>query len=349
LSPNIFIELFFRVIIFACPINTNNKQGETIDMFIGTINKLDVSRTVLVETHYIDRLDPNYLSNDCFIIIIIRTGNLTIQINNKDCYIQAPAIICLDETKIVKILSNSSSDVRIIKFNPQFLNTNMLIDTIRSCSYEHLCQQHAFFQLSPFVTDNISKCCLRINTDVLEKIELSFDNLTRNLEEQSDWYWSCRARSYFIDIINILERLYHNFYIEEPYDTCIQVTISGEFKRILTYINTHLDEKQTLNSLYLKFRINKNQIENLFKEYLNTTFYDYLRNRRFEEATYYLRFTELDGEHIASRIGFSSSQNFCKFFKKMSGTTPNKFRKETVSKRKNDTDLIEILRNKNQF
>ena len=219
----------------------------------------------------------------------------------------------------------------------------MFIETIRSSNYEHLCQQHAFFQLSPFLTDDISKSCIRISVDVYNKIESSFNNLTKNLEEQSGWYWSCRARSYFIDIINILERIYHNFFIEEPYDVCISVAISSEFKQLLTYINTHLEEKQTLESLYSMFRINKNQIENLFKEYLNTTFYNYLRNRRFEEATYYLRFTELDGEQIASRIGLSSSQNFCKFFKKMSGTTPNSFRKEMILKRKNDSELSKII------
>ena len=162
----------------------------------------------------------------------------------------------------------------------------MLIDTIKCCNYDHLCQQHAFFQLSPFVTEDVTKSCIRISPDVLEKIENSFNNLTRNLEEQADWYWSCRARSYFIDIINILERIYHNFYIEKPYDVGIKVVISGEFKRLLTYVNTHLDEKLTLDYLYSMFRINKNQIENLFKEYLNTTFYEYLRTRRFEEATF---------------------------------------------------------------
>ena len=316
-------------------------------MFIGTINKLDVNRTVLVETHYLDRFDSTYISNDCFTIIVIKSGSLTARIKNKDCHIPRPAVICLDETKTIKVLSNSSYDVKIIKFDPCFLNANMFIGTIRSCKYKHLCQQHAFFQLSPFVAEDITKACIRISPDVLNKIESSFDNLTRNLEEQGDWYWPCRARSYFIDIINILERLYHNFYIEEPYDVCIKVAISGEFKRLLTYVNTHLDEKQTLDSLYSMFRMNKNQIEKLFKEYLNTTFYDYLRNRRYEEATYYLRFTELDGEQIASRIGLSSSQNFCKFFKNMSGTTPNAFRKETVTKRKTDAELLEILHRKN--
>lgn len=42
---------------------------------------------------------------------------------------------------------------------------------------------------------------------------------------------------------------------------------------LLTYINTHLDEKQTLDSLYKMFRINKNQIESLFREFLNITFF----------------------------------------------------------------------------
>ena len=96
--------------------------------------------------------------------------------------------------------------------------------------------------------------------------------------------------------------------------------------------------------MYEKFRINKNQIENLFKEYLNTTFYEYLKTRRYEEASYYLRFTELDGEQIACRIGLSSSQNFCKFFKSISGMSPNKFRKTTVMRRKTDEELIELIR-----
>ena len=312
-------------------------------MFVGTINKFDASRTVLVETYYLSRFDENYLSQDCFSIIILKNGSITANIQNTDCHFRAPAVLCLDEIKKLTILSNSSSDVKIIKFDPQFLNIHMHIDMIRSSHYENLCQQHAFFQLSPFLTNDIGKICFQLSADTLTKIENSFDNLAKNINEQRDWYWSCRARSYFIDIINILERIYHNFYIEEPYDVCVKVAISGEFKVLLSYINNHLEEKQTLESLYAKFRINKNQIENLFKEFLDTTFYEYLRNRRYEEATYYLRFTELGGEQIAARIGLSSSQNFCKFFKAMSGMSPNSFRKEMVSKRKNDVELGELI------
>lgn len=153
-------------------------------MFVGTINKLDVTRTVLVETHYLDRFDSKYLSNDCFSIIIIKNGSITARIQNTDCHIPGPAVLCLDEVKTVKILSNSSSDVRIIKFDPQFLNVNMLISTIRSSHYEHLCQQHAFFQLSPFLTDDISKICIRLSKEALRKLNILLIILQRILKNK---------------------------------------------------------------------------------------------------------------------------------------------------------------------
>ncbi len=313
-------------------------------MFKGTIDKRDVSRCIPVETYYLDRLDPSFIPEDKFSLIILKSGSFLAKIQNTDCFFEAPAMICLDEKKRFELQSSNSAEVKLINFDPQFLNINMKITTIRNAEYEHLCQQHAFFQLSPFLSEDIDKIGFRLSADTMEKIDKDFDYLTKNLQDQKDWYWSCRARSYFINIISVLERIFHNYYIEEPYDACLNAAISKEFMMLLEYINNHLEERLTLGLLYERFRINKNQIEELFREFLHTTFYDYLRNRRFELASYYLRFTELDGEQIAGRVGLSSSQNFCKFFRAMSGETPNKFRKEMVSNRKNDAELSELLK-----
>ena len=308
-------------------------------MFKGTVNKQDPSRRVLIETFYLEKLDTDYLPEGCFCVILLKSGSLIAKIAGTDCFFEAPAVICLDEQKRLQLLSNTSAEVKIINFDPQFLNINMKIPMIRSAEYEHLCEQHSFFQLSPFLTNDIDKIGFRLSKDTMMKIERSFDCLTQNITEQKDWYWSCRARSYFIDVLSILERIFHNYYLEEPDDVCIKATITGEFKALISYINNHLEQHHTLDSLYGMFRINKNQIENLFKEFLHTTFYQYLRTRRYEEASYYLRFTELDGEQIAARIGLSSSQNFCKFFHAISGKTPNQFRREMVANRKNDDSL----------
>ncbi len=313
-------------------------------MFQGTIDKRDAGRCIPVETYYLGKLDPSYIPEDKFCLIILKRGSILARIQETDCFFEAPAMICLDEQKHFELQSSNSAEVKLINFDPQFLNINMKISTIRNAAYEHLCQQHAFFQLSPFLSEDIDKIAFRLSKDTMEKIDQDFDYLTNNLMDQKDWYWSCRARSYFINIISVLERIFHNYYIEDPEEVCLKAVISTEFKRVLEYINNHLEDHLTLHELYKKFGINKNQLQDLFRKFLNTTFYEYLRSRRFELASYYLRFTELDGEQIAGRIGLSSSQNFCKFFRSISGESPNKFRKEMVSNRKNDAELSELMR-----
>lgn len=303
-------------------------------MFHGTTDSRYPGKKVLIETHYLEKLDCSYVCKECFNIIILKSGSLLTKIQSIDCFFTAPAVICLDNLKSLEIISDNGAEAEIINFDPSFLNVNMQISTIRSVNYEHLCQLHSFFQLSPFLTDDIDKIGFQLSEDTLDKVERAFHSVMKNITEQKDWYWSCRARSYFIDIINVLERMYFNDFIEAPVGSCIKVKIPSEFKDLISYINNHLEQKHTLESLYQHFRINKNLIESLFKQYLNTTFGKYLKMQRFETASYYLRFTELDGEQIAARIGLSSSQNFCKFFKQMSGMSPNCFRKQAVLNRK---------------
>lgn len=303
-------------------------------MFQGTVNKHNPQHAVMVVTREDAWPDMEAPPPNIFRLLILESGSLAMEIDGESCFFEAPAILCLDEKKTVIVRSKRQAAARLILFDPVFLNTNMQIGTIRSLDYAALCDQHAFFQLSPFLTQDIGRLSFRPSEETLHKIQRSFDEMTRNLEEQADWYWSCRARSYFIDIISILERIFHDYYLDDAKDACLNAVVPKEFRLILEYINTHLDERLTLDSLYLQFHICKNRMEELFKEYLGITFYAYLKKRRYEEAAYYLRFTELDGEQIAARIGLSSSQNFCKFFRAFSGLSPNRFRKEAVSKRR---------------
>lgn len=312
-------------------------------MFQGTVDAKNPCHTVLVTTHEDAWPDMETPPPNTFRLLILESGSLAMEIDGESCFFEAPAIICLDERKQTAILSYRQAQARLILFDPAFLNVNMQLRTIRSLEYETLCDQHAFFQLSPFLTKDIGRLSFRPSEETLQKIRHSFDELTRSLREQTDWYWSCRARSYFIDIISILERIFHDYYLDDARDMCLNAVVPPEFRRILEYINAHLEDHLTLDSLYLQFHICKNRIEDLFKDYLGVTFYAYLKKRRYEEAAYYLRFTELDGEQIAARIGLSSSQNFCKFFRAVSGLSPNRFRREAVSKRRHWQSLHQTL------
>lgn len=300
-------------------------------MLIDTSDRYDTLDTP-IETHKFEFIDAVHISRkNHFSVIILNKGNFTAIIGDVNYCFEAPTIICLDECQTIKILSSHNSNIKIINFDPAFINPDARLEILRNELSTHWYSQYTYFQLAPFLSkdDCIS---FRVSTDTMQKIEYSFTQLEQTIYGHLSHYWKSRAQSFIIDIINILGRLYQDHYIHnKSNDICVPDSFSLEFKQLLTYINSNLAEKHTLDSLYIKFRINKNQIERLFKKYLNTTFYEYLRCKRFEEATYYLRTTELDGEQIASLVGLSSSQNFCRFFRSICGKTPHQYRREMIT------------------
>ncbi|MBE7057131.1 MAG: helix-turn-helix transcriptional regulator [Ruminococcaceae bacterium] len=99
-----------------------------------------------------------------------------------------------------------------------------------------------------------------------------------------------------------------------------------EFKSLVDYVIGNLDKQIKLEDLYKKFFINTQAIEKMFNKYLNTTYKQYVKEQRFVLSKRALLFTDMSVKEIASKVGYSSTQSFSKFFKNMSGTTPLSFR-----------------------
>ena len=150
-------------------------------MFHGTTDSRYPGKKVLIETHYLEKLDCSYVCKECFNIIILKSGSLLTKIQSIDCFFTAPAVICLDNLKSLEIISDNVAEAEIINFDPSFLNVNMQISTIRSVNYEHLCQLHSFFQLSPFLTDNIDKIGFQLSEDTLDKVERAFHSIMQSI------------------------------------------------------------------------------------------------------------------------------------------------------------------------
>ena len=221
----------------------------------------------------------------------------------------------------------------------------MTIDTIRSSEYNHLVEQHSFFQLSPFLEHNDSYHSFFIlDESIVHKLSDTIDKCKEQLETQVDWYWSCRARSYFMEILTYLERIYFNYSQTQGENTSPAKTFTAEFSRILAYLDVNVGDPIYIADICQRFALNRTAMQKLFHNQMDMTFYEYLSMRRVERAAYILRFTELGLEEITDRIGLSSLQNFCKFFKKHTGYSPDKFRKSTVEYRidwqKNGTLVI---------
>lgn len=280
-----------------------------------------------------------------FTLVILRTGTVTAKIRQTLCYIKAPAVICINERQEIQVLHEEHAAYSIVYFDPVFININMTIHALRSNMSENFIDSFGFFHLSPFLMEDPEKLYISLSDETCETIESYFLSLQNELDAQSDWYWSCRARSYFMDIINVLERIYHNYYVQDSTSRCSTRPISDELHGILSYINNHLDADIRLDDICERFMMSRNRVERLFHKYLNLTFYDYIKSQKLDRICYYLRFTELRAKEICPRVGFSSSQNLCKFFKAMTGTTPNAYRLEEITRRR---QLIPLIRQADQ-
>jgi AraC family transcriptional regulator of arabinose operon len=76
--------------------------------------------------------------------------------------------------------------------------------------------------------------------------------------------------------------------------------------------------------------LSPSRFRHLFKEEMDHSVSQYLRERRLERAEYLLRTTFLSIKEVTTRAGLSSTSHFVHYFKQKYGVTPSAYRK-TIS------------------
>lgn len=96
---------------------------------------------------------------------------------------------------------------------------------------------------------------------------------------------------------------------------------------ILNFIDENYMAKISLDLIEEKFFLDKYHICHLFREITGFSIIEYLNERRIIEAQKMLRDTKKEIIDICFDCGFNNIQHFHKIFKKISGYTPDKYRK----------------------
>jgi YesN/AraC family two-component response regulator len=99
-------------------------------------------------------------------------------------------------------------------------------------------------------------------------------------------------------------------------------------RMLKNYIDKNFcDPNISVKELSDKMQLSPNYLRVLFKDSLNISISDYISNLRFEKAKQLLSQTDYPAAKIAELTGYSSSIYFHSAFKKMSGKSPDEFRK----------------------
>ena len=99
-----------------------------------------------------------------------------------------------------------------------------------------------------------------------------------------------------------------------------------KFNSLFTYIDEHYTDDLTLEFAADLTGYSKFHFTRLFKQFSNTTFYDYLCFKRIKVAEELLINPSLSITDVAIRSGFPSISTFNRLFKKLKNCTPTEYR-----------------------
>ena len=302
-------------------ITVGRKYGE------GKVAKIECVRN--------DRFQNIDIKDKCFLLIILNAGKLEFKVENEQFYAAAPAFICFDETADPVLISKQKAQYTCIYFHPEFLNVNMSFEMLRKKEYGDIASTHDLFLLKPF-TDKAY--VVPIAEAQLEKITQAAEFMQEELQNQRDWYWSCRGRSYFMEIIIALERMYGliGYGVTHQKSDNTPIIKNAKLRDAILYIESRFDESITLPNIAKAAGMNHTTLTALMKEELGLTAIEYLMKYRITVAKKQLAFTDVPIKDIANMTGFKTVQHFSRVFKAQTGETPAEFRKSVVQKRKDD-------------
>ena len=276
-----------------------------------------------------DDLGDLGIKGKCYLMILVKKGRAKFSANGRREEAVAPCVACFDEAEDPVLVSKKGLRCDSVYFDPAFLNRNMSLDLLRTAEYTDIAEKHDMFLMKPF-TDR-EQFVYPLLDEQTENMKNIFSNLCEELEAQRDWYWSCRSRSYFMESLIILERIY-GFY--EGRDSSLRSVSRGRLRNTVVYIESHYREVVTLSDISAAALLNVNSLNALFKDELGVTPIKYLLKCRIDAAKKKLEFTELPVGEIAALTGFKTSAHFCRKFGEATGMTPTEFRKRAVEERK---------------
>lgn len=276
----------------------------------------------------------NIDTREVYNIILLERGQLALRIDNQVEILIAPCFVALKENLAVEFCSSYMLDAHFVRFDVSFLNQNISYQLIHSGLYERNGYGWGFPPLNAFYnTSDVHVRLLPLTSEELAQGKMLIQGLESALLDRTYKRWSCRAREYLSLLLELIHQLYSEFteYATPLYDLKNPyVWISCLLKRI------HADygKNMTLISLSKSIGINKTTVSQRFKAIVGCSVTEYIMQYRIKCACYLLATTSAPINEIANLCGLYNAAYLIKQFKSRKGTTPGKYRKMIVEKRK---------------
>lgn len=262
-----------------------------------------------------------------FRLLILETGSFILNINGQQKLLEAPAFYCINHIDRISIGASSDTSYRVLYFSPAIINSKFDFSIINKKDYSSLShtERQDLNWLNPFIaSEEERQPFIKGGPASLRKILQLSDSMEKELEDEPDYFWPCRSRSFFLEILYGLHHFQSKFAdIKDE----LQLADS-EIDRILVFLHTHYHQPLTLNSLVERFNMNRTKINDLFHKATGQSVINYLINLRIKLACFILRDTMRPVQEIAFLTGFKDISHFGRTFKNITQHNPSEYREK---------------------
>ena len=272
---------------------------------------------------------PDYINDDStYKIIILEKGILQLESNGDSCEAKAPALIMLSDKDRLSCRIMQNMKAELLFFKPSVIRDEFTLERIDSGEFEETVGQVIYqdYILIKFFKEfeKLSRRVISLPMNGFRHLKELYISAEKELKGQRDGFWPCRSRSYLMEL---LYYIVYSFVEARAGDDDPEESGQSQFSEIADYLNEHIEEPITLETLTKEFMINRNKLNDLFMKQSSMTCMNYLLKLRIDLAKILLTKTELPIGEISARVGYPDPNYFAKVFKNNVGKTPTGYRK----------------------
>ncbi len=241
-------------------------------------------------------------------IIIFLSGNVTYLVEGKAYDLKPWDILLINHHDIHKpvIDSGTAYERVVIWLQPDYIKAQA----------DHACDLTQCFTATTEKSFNL----IRLNPTLQTEIQTLLQQLESSLESR-EFGHELLSHSYFLQFMVYLNRVF----LPETYQLDASASrYDQQITEILTYINTHLGEDLSNESLADRFYVSKYYLMHKFKETTGYTLHSYVQQKRLLHSADLMR----GGTPVlkaAALCGFSDYSTFLRAFRKFYGISPKTF------------------------
>ena len=109
----------------------------------------------------------------------------------------------------------------------------------------------------------------------------------------------------------------------------IRPDLSESMQKAVDYISQNLHSELCVKDISKSINVSKSVLYKNFHSHFNCTVSEFIHTKRIEKALELITKTDLSIEEISQKVGFSSASYFSKIFKKQTGLSPLKYKKNS--------------------